>query len=140
MTFYQRKRRHPPAVIIVPLIDILMVLLIFMMATSTFKMQPAIRLTLPESRQGREGASLDDSLVISIARAEPFFALDTEIVDLPRLEATLQRRARDNPDLTVSIRADTEAPWGRVVEVMDAIKEAGFRRPIAAFTRHPGSP
>lgn len=137
MNFYERKRRQPPAVIIVPLIDILMVLLVFMMATSTFKMQPAIRLTLPESREGREGASQDDSLVITIAKAEPFFYLGQEAIDLDRLEGTLRQRATEDPDTVVSIRADTEAPWGKVVGAMDAVKKAGFRKPIAAFTRVP---
>lgn len=137
MNFYERKRRQPPAVIIVPLIDILMVLLVFMMATSTFKMQPAIRLTLPESREGRQGASQDDSLVITIANEAPYFYLGREAIELDPLEATLRQRADEDPDTVVSIRADTDAPWGKVVGAMDAVKKAGFKRPIAAFTRLP---
>ncbi len=137
MNFYERKRRQPPAVIIVPLIDILMVLLIFMMATSTFKMQPAIRLTLPDSRQGRQGASADDSLVITIAKEEPHFYVGQAAVTFEQLEAALSSQAEKSANTTVSIRADTEAPWGKVVSAMDAVKEAGFRKPIAAFTRAP---
>jgi len=139
MQFLPRKRRQPPAVIIVPLIDILMVLLVFMMATSTFKRQPAIRLTLPESRQGREGASTDQTLVLAVAKTAPWFYLEDKSITLDALEKELLRRAQESPDLVLSLRADEEAPWGKVVNAMDAVKAAGFKKPIAAFTRRPGN-
>lgn len=138
MRFHERKRRQPPAVIIVPLIDILMVLLVFMMATSTFKVQPAIRLTLPESRQGQEGASRDETVVITVAPTEPHFYYQEEAVSLEELQARLDELATGNAEVSISLRADTDAPWGRVVGAMDAVKAAGFKKPIAAFTRQPG--
>lgn len=70
MRFITRKRRQTPAIIIVSLIDILMVLLIFLMATTTFKQQPALKLALPESKQGKAGGS-EASLVVTIAPREP---------------------------------------------------------------------
>ena len=57
MQFTARKRRSPPAVIIVSLIDVLMVVLIFLMVTTTFRQQPAVKLTLPESKQAKEGVT-----------------------------------------------------------------------------------
>ena len=54
MRFYVRKRRQAPSVIIVALIDILIVLLIFLMVTSTFKQQPVLKLALPESSQAQK--------------------------------------------------------------------------------------
>jgi len=51
MRFLVRKRRTAPAVIIVALIDVLIVLVIFLLVTTTFKQQPAMHLTLPESTQ-----------------------------------------------------------------------------------------
>lgn len=139
MRFYERKRRQPPGVIIVPLIDILMVLLVFMMATSTFKVQPAIKLTLPESRQGQEGAAQDETMVITVAPTEPHFFYQETPVSLKELQSRLNELAAGNPDASISLRADTEAPWGKVVGAMDAVKTAGFKKPIAAFTRQPGS-
>ena len=137
MQFTTRKRRQPPAVIIVPLIDILMVLLVFMMATSTFKKQPAIHLTLPESRAGKEGASVDQALIVTIAKTPPWFYLNEQEVSLEELRTRLTQKARENPDLTVSLGADTDAPWGHVVQAMDAAKAAGFRKPVAVFVRRP---
>ena len=51
MHFLVHKRRQTPAVIIVALIDVLIVLLIFLMVTSTFRQTPAIPLALPQSSQ-----------------------------------------------------------------------------------------
>src|ERR1041385_2215261 len=67
MRFYLRKRRHAPSVIIVALIDILIVLLIFLMVTITFKQQPVLKLALPESSQAQKpGAQESPPLIISI--------------------------------------------------------------------------
>src|SRR5579862_7692436 len=67
MQFRVHKRRQTPAVIIVALIDVLIVLLIFLMVTSTFKQQPAIPLALPQSTQAQKPGSSDNApLIISI--------------------------------------------------------------------------
>src|ERR1043165_6031058 len=67
MRFHVHKRRQAPAVIIVALIDVLIVLLIFLMVTSTFKQQPALRLALPESSQAKKTGENDAApLVVSI--------------------------------------------------------------------------
>ena len=55
MRFTTRKQRQAPAVIIISLIDILIVLLIFLMVTTTFKQFPAVKLTLPEAKQPNRG-------------------------------------------------------------------------------------
>ncbi|MCB1126869.1 MAG: biopolymer transporter ExbD, partial [Verrucomicrobiae bacterium] len=103
MRFYERKRRQPPAVIIVPLIDILLVLLVFMMATSTFKTQPTIKLTLPESRQGRAGAAAEETVVITVAPTEPHFFYQDAAVTLEELGNRLQALAGSRPEADISL-------------------------------------
>jgi biopolymer transport protein ExbD len=67
MRFPIRKRRQAPAVIIVALIDVLIVMLIFLLVTTSFRQQPALRLALPESSQAtKTGASEDAPLIVSI--------------------------------------------------------------------------
>src|ERR1035437_1912999 len=67
MRFLVRKRRTAPAVIIVALIDVLIVLVIFLLVTTTFKQQPAMHLTLPDSTQAlKSGANANPPLVVSI--------------------------------------------------------------------------
>ena len=138
MRFTFRKRRSAPAVIIISLIDILIVLLIFMMVTSSFKQTPALKLALPESKQPKQGTSSDTAVVITIGKNEPRFYLDTKLVTFARLQEELTARAKKNPKIAVSIRPDTDAPIGELVRVMDAVKAANIRD-INMATKTPGA-
>jgi len=129
MRFFVRKRRQTPTVIIVALIDILIVLLIFLMVTTTFKQQPALRLALPESTQAmKSGANETAPLIVSIDdKGSLRLGTDAMPVTVDRLRAELASRAAQNPDLKLAISADKNAPWGQVVKVMDAAKEAKLK-------------
>ena len=137
MRFVTHKRRQAPAVIIISLIDVLIVLLIFMMVTSSFKQTPALKLALPESKQPRQGTSTDAGLIVTISKDEPRFYLDQTLVTFQRLQEELMARAKKNPKITLSIRADTDAPWGQVIRVMDAAKAANIKN-INGFTKPAG--
>jgi len=141
MQFYPHKRRQAPAVIIVALIDILIVLLIFLMVTTTFKQQPALKLALPESSQAQKtGANEAPPVIVSIdPKGVLRLGADTNSVTVERLQATLLADAAKNPDLKLAISADTAAPFGVIVKVMDAAKSAGIKI-VNAFTKEPGKP
>jgi biopolymer transport protein ExbD len=139
MQFSVTKRRQPPAVIIVSLIDVLIVVLIFLMVTTTFKQQPAVKLALPESRQPKEGATEANPLIVTVAKQAPHLYLGTTPVTADKLEAELRDRAHRDPNVLLSIRADTDAPFGQIVKVMDAAKAAKVRN-VTAFTKQPGQP
>jgi biopolymer transport protein ExbD len=129
MRFYLRKRRAAPAVIIVALIDVLIVLLIFLMVTTTFKQQPALRLALPESTQALKTGSHEDSPLVVTVDKEGNLRLGTESLPVTneRLRAELLARAAKNPELKLAISADKAAPWGQIVKIMDAAKEAKIK-------------
>ena len=135
-----RKRRQPPPIIIISLIDILIVLLIFLMVTTTFKQQPALKLALPESKQTPKPGSTENNLVITISKEEPYLYLGPRAVTLVKLEEELKASAAKNPQVSVSIRADTAAPVGQLVKVMDAAKVAGIKAAISMFTKAAGEP
>ncbi len=136
MRFYVRKRRQPPAIIIVALIDILIVLLIFLMVTTTFKHQPALKLALPESSQAqRTGANEAAPLVVSIDPSGNLrFGPNATPVTLERLKKELIDATGKKADVTLAISADKAAPWGQVVKVRDAAKEANITK-VTAFTK-----
>lgn len=134
MRFLERRRRQPPSIIIVSLIDILVVLLIFLVATTTFKQHPALRLVLPEARAPREGGRTEN-LVVTVAKEPPYFYLGQTPVTLDQLQAELAARAAQNPDAAVAVRADTEAPTGRFVRVVELVRSAGFKKPVNIHTR-----
>lgn len=132
MQFTTRKRKSTPTVIIVSLIDVLIVVLIFLMATTTYKQQPAVKLALPESKQARTGAN-DSTMTVTIAKAPPIY-LNKDAISLDRLQARLTDAVNRNPQIALAIRADTEAPFGTIVKVMDAAKAAGVKT-VSAYTK-----
>jgi biopolymer transport protein ExbD len=134
MRFHTKKKRTP-AIIIVSLIDILAILLIFFIVTTTFKKpQPQLQINLPESKSAESGpAETDEPLVLRVKGAEEI-SLGDEPVALDTLAAQLRAAREKSPDRPIALQADREAPFGVVVRVLDALKEAGVKN-IPAFTQ-----
>lgn len=133
MKFYTRKRRMP-AVIIVSLIDILAILLIFVIVTTTFKRdQPAVVINLPESKTATAAPTQTDPAILSISSDQKLF-LDNKPVELSGLKQALVEMLAANPNRALALNADKAAPFGFVVSVMDVLKEANVRN-VPAFTQ-----
>jgi biopolymer transport protein ExbD len=126
MQFTTRKRRQTPTVIIISLIDVLIVVLIFLIVTTTFKQQPAIALALPESSQGKPGAS-PNALEVTISKDGTLY-LKKDLVTLAKLQEGLAQAAQANPDVILVIRGDTDAPYGQVIKVLGAAKAANIKK------------
>jgi biopolymer transport protein ExbD len=139
MRFFVRKRRQTPAIIIVALVDILIVLLIFLVVTTTFKQQPALKLALPESSQAQSsGANEAPPLVVTIdPKGNLRLGPEGKPVTVERLKQELLEAIAKTPDLKLAISADKAAPFGQIVKVMDAAKEAKIRM-VNAFTKEAG--
>ena len=134
MTFYTRKRRAP-SVIIVSLIDILAILLIFFIVTTTFqKNQPQLQINLPESKTAEQApAENSQPLVLRIKSADQI-TLDEKPVTLETLADALKALREQAPARSIAMQADREAPFGVVVKALDALRDAGIKN-IPAFTQ-----
>jgi len=139
--FFVRKRKQTPGVIIIALIDVLIVMLIFLMATTTFRQHPALKLALPQSTQSRkEGSRPDAPLVVSVDLVGDFrLGSSPKPMTPDDLATALEIEKLKNPEVQIAIRADEGAPFGRIVRVMDAAKQAGIKT-VSAFTRKAGEP
>ena len=128
MNFRPRKKRSTPGVIIVSLIDVLMVVLIFLVVTTTFKGRlPAVDLSLPATRHV-DGAVQQDNepLIINIRPDAPQLRLAGNSITLPELRRELAAAQKANPAVPLIIRADKQAPFGVVIDVRDAAHQAGI--------------
>ncbi|HEY2081427.1 MAG TPA: biopolymer transporter ExbD [Verrucomicrobiae bacterium] len=125
MHFHVHKRRQAPAVIIVALIDVLIVLLIFLMVTSTFRQQPAIPLALPQSTQTQKpGESENAPLIVSIDKDGALrIGSEARPITFDQLKAELQAQVEKRPGLVVAVSADKNSPLGDFVKVWDVAKE-----------------
>jgi biopolymer transport protein ExbD len=125
MRFTVNKRRRVPSVIIVSLIDVLLVVLIFLMiSTTTKRVEPALKLNLPESKEAKPGAAEEKPFVIMVATNFPYFYMANKAVTLDQLQRALAAAAKRDPKLKVAIKADKHAPFGEIVRLIDASKLA----------------
>jgi biopolymer transport protein ExbD len=125
MQFTSHKHRQAPSVIIVSLIDVLLVVLIYLVVTTTAKQQPAIKLALPQSEHQKTGPS-EKSFVVTIDEKGQLY-LQEHPVTRDILQKRLIEAVQANPAATLSIQGDTKAPWGQIVKVMDVAKTAGIK-------------
>ena len=142
MNFYARRRRHAPAIIIISLIDVLIVMLVFLLVTTTYRTQPAIRLTLPQTSDiPKPGATTDPiPLVVTIPRGDAPFYVGKEAMDEAGLEAALVAAARRDPQTRLVLRADAESSWNRVARVIDIATKKAKLTNLKAYTRSPNDP
>jgi biopolymer transport protein ExbD len=139
MNFSRKSKRRAPTVIIIALIDVLMVVLIFLVVTTTFKQQlPSVKLALPESRQGKAGATEDPPLIVTIATTEPYLFMGNRPVTVTKLQDELTAAAKQNFSVKLAIRADKSSPIGQVVAVMDAAKAANIKN-VSLMTKESGA-
>lgn len=139
MKFYPRRRRTAPAVIIISLIDVLIVMLVFLMVTTTFKNVPAVKLTLPETSEGLKAGATTAKLplTITVSPDAPNYYIGNRAITADKLLSELKTTATGDPTTRLVIRADGEAAWRLVVKVLDFAKQAQLTN-VQAFTRGSG--
>ncbi len=125
MNFRPSKKGHGLIINITSLIDVMFLLLIFFMVTSTFKNQPAINLVLPRSATASE--TVDTSAILFLTAEGEVYLNDT-LIDLDTLARRLEKMHTDTGEDRMVLRADEDAAHGDVVELIDTIKQSGFTR------------
>ncbi len=105
-----------------PLIDVMLVLLIIFMVAAPM-LTTGVDVNLPESRTGRNLES--EALTVTLVN-DGRIQFGEKFVALPTLQNLLKKRAGEGPKRPVMVRSDAAVPYGRVIQVVDAIREAGF--------------
>jgi biopolymer transport protein ExbD len=111
------------------------------MVTTTVKQQPSLKLALPESSQAQKsGANEKPPLVVSVDPSGNLrFGPESKPVTVERLKSELLDAAAKAPDLKLAISADKSAPFGQIVKIMDAAREAKVKM-VNAFTKQGVAP
>lgn len=122
---FRRRRPEEPRVDLTPMVDVVFNLLIFFMISTTFVEMPGIDVKLPESSASRSEKTPQEVKVYLSVDGEIF--LGDEKVSFETLRTRLESFP-DAAETTFLLMADREAAHGRVVELMDAAREAGFSR------------
>ena len=133
------RKRNKIVINITSLIDVIFLLLIFFLVTSTFSEQPALRIDLP--RASSSGIGRREEMVLAVTREGNFF-LDQKPVGRERLAERLAESARIRKDPTLVLKADREVSYGLIVELMDISRRVGMEKIVAltASEERPGAP
>jgi len=148
----KRHEKDAPDVNITPLIDVVFLLLIFFMVSTTFKKETTISVDLPEAAAKPLTDKIVTSMEVIITRDGQYF------IDIKRKNAkgkmvtkkhkvlkkrlktlmlALKKLSRGNNKLRIYIRADAKSPHGSFVRVMDALSKLGFKK-VSIITAPPG--
>ncbi len=121
MDFEGRARIHSH-LDIAPLIDIVFLLLVFFMLTSTFLVPEAIELELPES----SSASATETMPITVSlNRMGQLALNGEHIELKQLRMALEPLLKHNIDSAITLKSDAHTEVQQLLKVMDEIRAAG---------------
>ena len=128
---------------VTPLVDIILVLLIIFMVTTSYIVNPSIKVDLPKAASGTD--QVRTTLALTMTRDGQLYLngdRTTEAAVAKRIAAELPK----NPDLQAIIAADKIVPHGSVVHIIDFVKRAGVRKfainvdSAAAATLSPQNP
>jgi biopolymer transport protein ExbD len=127
------KKRRAPSIIIVSLVDVLTILLIFFVVSTTFKRdQPEVQINLPDAKTATKAPAELEHAIVTVDQNDEI-KLDGRAIGVDELENAV----RDLPATrksSLALQADKKASFGTIIQVMDALKLAGVKN-LPAFTR-----
>ncbi len=109
---------------VTPFVDVMLVLLVIFMVTAPI-LQQGLNVELPAVETGPLVSDTEEQLVVSVDRTGRLHLNDAP-VDASGLAEKLSAIVRLRPDRAVYLRADKDVVYGKVVEVMAAIRNAGI--------------
>ncbi|AQZ95619.1 ExbD/TolR family protein [Halopseudomonas phragmitis] len=127
---FRRQRPEEVGVNLTPLIDVVFLLLIFFMVTTTFTRETQLKVDLPQAASG-EPVEQDLQVIELTISAAGEVAVNEQVLanpSLDNLKRALQRESAGNTELPLVITADGQAPHQAVVTAMDAAGQLGFSR------------
>ncbi len=120
-------RDEQPTLNLTPMIDIVFLLIIFFMVSTSFsQMERDIRLQVPQVRSSGPLTPAPEKKVINVYR-DGRITLQGQPVTLEELQRRLRQARRQYPDQGVVVRGDAQGAFQRVAEVLEACRQAGLK-------------
>jgi len=140
MNLRRTSNRDEPEINFIPLIDVLLVILIFLMVTTTYQRVAELQITLPEA-QADPAKQRPREINVGVD-AQGRYVVDRVVVPFAGILAfadVLRKAAGDASEPVVIINADANATHQSVINVMEAARQAGLTR-ITFATQTPSAP
>ena len=141
---FRRKPRENVEIGLAPLIDVVFILLLFFVVTTTFTRETQLRVELPEASSGAPAPDSEQKLVEITISAEGVYSVNNHLLpksDLATLVEALQKESAGDNKLPLAISADGKTPHQAVVTAMDAAGKLGFSHlRMTTVEAAPGTP
>ena len=140
MNFRQASSSHrnePPSVNLTPLIDVVFILLIFFLLTTTFRHAAGLNVNLPRATTAQT-QNAGNQKILSLDRQGDLF-LDREKLSQAEALKRLQALQDEGSSSLIILQADEDVPHGKVVRVLDELRNAGLNQ-IAIGARPQANP
>ncbi len=130
-------KTEDPEISLTSLIDVVFLLLIFFMVSTTFEQQAVLKVDLPEASNVNEPDDQVDGYELIIDQQGQFYLNERQLTDgkPATLRAALIEAAGEDRSMPVILRADAETPHHFVVTAMDITAQLGFKRLSIAIER-----
>lgn len=131
MNFHSKHvKGRPPDINLTPLVDVVLLLVLFFMVTAQFAVLPGLKLTLPGvDPSARVEAA--ERLEISVSAAGDLY-FEGRPTSLNNLATHLERTGAMGDEVVVLVTADENVPYGRIIKIMDILRMGAFRRVVFA--------
>jgi biopolymer transport protein ExbD len=129
MNFRLGRRREEPEINLIPMIDVLLVILIFMMVTTSYAKFSELQINLPQA--GGETAGAKGNIITVAVDASEHYAINNKGISytgVDGLAASLKAAAGNQTEPTIVIDADAKATHQSDINVMEAVRRAGYER------------
>lgn len=137
---FKRLDTEEPEVNLIPLIDVLLVILIFLMISTTYSKFTELKITLPTADAEKLQNNPQEIIVAVSSSGE--YAVNKQLLSnrsVQGLTQALLAASKGKPEAMVVISADAQATQQSVVNVMEAARAAGLSRLTFATQKSPGS-
>ena len=133
---FKTKQKSKIIINITSLIDVMFLLLIFLLISSTFLEQPGIKLELPETKNSETVKQRKFTLFVN--KSGKIFLNEAEVTE-SELEERIKKVLPEMKDKAIILKADNSASHGIVVRVMDIIKKGGVKKLVIGTKVEPGN-
>lgn len=136
----QHHSKEEPTVDLTSLIDVVFLLLIFFMVSTTFERETVLKVDLPEASSVAEREEIPDTLELVIDSEGRMYLNDQRLLDSEErtIRAAMELMAGEKRDLPLILRADRLTPHHYVVTAMDVAAQLGFLNLSIATDRSNG--
>ena len=126
---FRRKARENVEINLASLIDVVFILLLFFVVTTTFTRETQLKVDLPEAASGTPPQPSELKTLEVLIGVDGGYSLNGQVLlksDLPSLMSALQEESEGDNSLPVVISADAKTPHQAVITAMDAAGKLGF--------------